>query len=52
MTLYANYGRGISSQDARGVARDPNGPKISTTDFYQTGTASTRDGFRRSSALF
>lgn len=37
LTLYANYGRGISSQDARGVARNPDAPKISTTDFYQSG---------------
>ncbi|MBK8148765.1 MAG: TonB-dependent receptor [Acidobacteria bacterium] len=49
VTLYANYGRGISSQDARGVARNPNGPKISTTDFYQTGTSINT---RRLSAVF
>lgn len=39
MTFYANYGRGISSQDARGVVRNPNAPKIATTDFYQAGTS-------------
>ncbi len=39
ITLYANYGRGISSQDARGVIREPDSPKISTTDFYQAGTS-------------
>ncbi|HEY8462102.1 MAG TPA: TonB-dependent receptor, partial [Blastocatellia bacterium] len=39
MTFYFNYGRGISSQDARGVAQRPEGPKISTTDFYQVGTS-------------
>ncbi len=39
MSLYANYGRGISSQDARGVARNPSSPKLSTTDFYQAGTS-------------
>ena len=37
LTLYANYGRGISTQDARGIIRAPDSPKISTTDFYQTG---------------
>ncbi len=37
--LYLNYGRGISSQDARGVIQRPQGPKLSTTDFYETGTA-------------
>src|SRR4028119_1187097 len=37
-TFYLNYGRGISSQDARGVVRNPTAPKVSTTDFYQLGT--------------
>lgn len=39
VSFYANYGRGISSQDARGVVRNTEGPKISTTDFYQIGTS-------------
>lgn len=39
VTFYANYGRGISSQDARGVVRNSDAPKISTTDFYQTGAS-------------
>jgi len=39
LTFYINYGRGISSQDARGIARNPDAPKISTTDFYQAGTS-------------
>ncbi len=39
ISFYANYGRGISSQDARGIVRNPDAPKISTTDFYQTGAA-------------
>lgn len=39
VTFYFNYGRGISSQDARGVVRSPDAPKISTTDFYQAGTS-------------
>src|SRR5262249_14118967 len=38
-TLYFNYGRGISSQDARGIVQHPEGEKISTTDFYQSGVA-------------
>jgi hypothetical protein len=38
-TFYFNYGRGISSQDARGVVRNPAAPKVSTTDFYQLGTS-------------
>ncbi len=39
LTFYANYGRGIASQDARGVVRNPDAPKISVTDFYQAGTS-------------
>lgn len=39
ISFYGNYGRGISSQDARGVIRNPDAPIISTTDFYQTGAA-------------
>ena len=39
ITFYGNYGRGISSQDARGVVRSPDAPKIATTDFYQAGTS-------------
>jgi outer membrane receptor protein involved in Fe transport len=38
-TFYFNYGRGISSQDARGVVLNPAAPKVSTTDFYQLGTS-------------
>jgi len=37
ISFYGNYGRGISSQDARGVIRNPDAPIVSTTDFYQTG---------------
>lgn len=38
-TFYFNYGRGISSQDARGVVQRPDAPKVATTDFYQVGAA-------------
>ncbi|HVE60163.1 MAG TPA: TonB-dependent receptor [Pyrinomonadaceae bacterium] len=49
ISFYLNYGRGISSQDARGVARNPASPKIATTDFYQAGTSYNA---RRVSAVF
>ncbi|HYP29620.1 MAG TPA: TonB-dependent receptor [Blastocatellia bacterium] len=51
-TLYFNYGRGISSQDARGVVGRPDGPKISTTDFYQVGTSHALKRFSLSTDLF
>ncbi|MCU0239905.1 MAG: TonB-dependent receptor [Pyrinomonadaceae bacterium] len=38
-TLHFNYGRGITSQDARGVVQQPENPKIAITDFYQAGTS-------------
>ena len=39
ITFNLNYGRGIASQDARGVIRRPDAPKLSTTDFYQAGAS-------------
>jgi outer membrane receptor protein involved in Fe transport len=39
LTVYFNYGRGISSQDARGVVQRPESERVSTTDFYQVGTS-------------
>lgn len=51
-TFYFNYGRGISSQDARGVVRDPSGPQVSTTDFYQLGTSHNLKRFSLSADLF
>jgi hypothetical protein len=39
LSLYASYGRGISSQDARGVIQHPEQPKVATTDFYQVGSS-------------
>jgi outer membrane receptor protein involved in Fe transport len=52
MTFYFNYGRGISSQDARGVVQRPDRPKISTTDFYQFGISQNFDRLSMSADLF
>ncbi len=53
LTLYVNYGRGIASQDARGVTQKPDdAPKLSTTDFYQTGAALNWRRFAVSGDLF
>ncbi len=49
VSFYLNYGRGIVSQDARGIARQPDGPKVATTDFYQAGASYSS---RRVSAVF
>lgn len=45
LTLYFNYGRGINSQDARGVVQQPTAPKVATTDFYQASAAYNRRRF-------
>ncbi len=52
LTLFLNYGRGISSQDARGVVQRPLTPRISTTDFYQVGTSHHLKRFSLSTDLF
>jgi len=52
MTFYFNYGRGISSQDARGVVQRPDRPRISTTDFYQVGTSHNFNRLSMSADLF
>ncbi|MCU1233990.1 MAG: TonB-dependent receptor [Candidatus Solibacter sp.] len=39
ITLYANYGRGISTADARTVVQHREQPAVATTDFYQLGAA-------------
>jgi outer membrane receptor protein involved in Fe transport len=52
VTFYLNYGRGISSQDARGIMQYREGTKISTTDFYQFGTSHYLDRFSLSTSLF
>lgn len=52
VSLYASYGRGISSQDARGVVQRPGAPKISTTDFYQVGAAHNLRRFSLSTDVF
>jgi hypothetical protein len=39
VTLHANYGRGISTADARVIVQRPESQRISTTDFFQFGTS-------------
>ena len=45
LTLHANYGRGISSIDARSILTRRNGTKLATTDFSQAGISSHLDRF-------
>jgi outer membrane receptor protein involved in Fe transport len=52
LTFHASYGRGISSQDARGVVQRPDGPRVSTTDFYEVGTSHNLRRFSLSTDVF
>src|SRR5262249_2209064 len=52
LTLYANYGRGISTSDARAVAQYPQNTRIATTDFYQLGSSYRHGRFSTSADLF
>jgi outer membrane receptor protein involved in Fe transport len=51
-TLSFNYGRGINTQDARGVVQRPESPRIATTDFYQAGMAYQADRFSLTGDMF
>jgi outer membrane receptor protein involved in Fe transport len=45
VVLNFNYGRGINTEDARGIVERPDGPRIATTDFYQAGVGYNRARF-------
>lgn len=52
LTFYVNYGRGINSQDARGVVQQPDSPTVATTDFYQASVAYNKRRFSASADYF
>jgi len=52
VTLHANYGRGISSIDARSILARRDGTKVSTTDFYEAGFSSNWKCFSLAGDLF
>jgi outer membrane receptor protein involved in Fe transport len=39
LTLHTNYGRAITSTNARALLTDPASPRVAKTDFYQFGTS-------------
>jgi hypothetical protein len=39
LSIHANYGRAVTSQDARGIAIDRSAPKAAATNFYIFGTS-------------
>ncbi|MBI3472810.1 MAG: TonB-dependent receptor, partial [Candidatus Solibacter usitatus] len=52
LTLHANYGRGISTSDARAVVQHSGGARIATTDFYQAGASAHFSRFSLSADAF
>ncbi len=52
VTVNFNYGRGINTQDARGIVQRPESPRIATTDFYQAGSSYQLGRFLFASDLF
>ncbi|HRH45746.1 MAG TPA: TonB-dependent receptor, partial [Pyrinomonadaceae bacterium] len=52
ITFHFNYGRGITSRDARGVIQQPSSPKLATTDFYQFGTSYNSQRFSATFSTF
>jgi outer membrane receptor for monomeric catechols len=52
LTFHANYGRGISTADARVVVQRPESTRIATTDFYQVGTSHRLGRMSASTDLF
>jgi hypothetical protein len=39
LTIHANYGRGISTADARVIVQRPESTRVANTDFFQLGTS-------------
>lgn len=52
LNLSFKFGRGINTQDARGILQMPNSPRIATTNFYQLGTAYNSRRFSVSADTF
>ena len=50
--LHFNFGRAVTSQDARGIALDPSAPKAATTNFYMIGTSHQLKRFSASTDMF
>src|SRR5262249_30762284 len=52
LNLSFKFGRGINTQDARGIVEMPNSPRIATTNFYQLGAAYNSRRFSASADTF
>jgi outer membrane receptor protein involved in Fe transport len=52
MAIHFNFGRAVTSQDARGMALNPSAPKVATTNFYMIGTSHQLKRFSASTDIF
>jgi outer membrane receptor protein involved in Fe transport len=52
MALHFNFGRAVTSQDARGMTRAPDAPKVAATNFYMIGTSHQLKRFSLSTDMF
>jgi len=52
VALHFNFGRAVTSQDARGMALDPTAPKVAATNFYMIGTSHQMKHFSASTDMF
>lgn len=52
LALHFNFGRAVTSQDARGMAIDPEAPRIAGTNFYMLGTSHQLKRFSANTDVF
>jgi hypothetical protein len=52
LALHFNFGRAVTSQDARGMALEHTAPKIATTNFYMLGSSHQMKRFSASTDVF
>jgi outer membrane receptor protein involved in Fe transport len=52
LAIHLNYGRAVTSHDARGIALDHAGPEVAATDFYMFGTSHNLKRFSASTDVF
>jgi outer membrane receptor protein involved in Fe transport len=52
IAMHFNFGRAVTSQDARGMALDPADPKVAATNFYMIGTSHQLKRFSASTDMF
>jgi hypothetical protein len=51
-TVYANYGRAMTSTNARALIADPRSVLTAVTDFYQIGTSHTKGRYSAATSFF